>query len=219
MDNPIKVRDYKRRFNQDNPMAKRYYNLKNKSRADMELTINEFYQWYDAEPKKCYYCDIPIDLLEIPDSYINRKSNGLFTIDRKDCNGNYAEGNLALSCQLCNLVKSNFFSADTMRELAQRYVKPRWQQKAGIEPDVLIPDIEELDNLRIAIVELNKKLDDREEDLIEAKREEEERIDNYMRDSGLEFWLTSYRGENEPIPLTHTSREVVWQALKGEKEK
>ena len=144
MANPEKVREYKRKFNQAHPMAKRYYNLKNKSRAAMELTIGEFYRWYDAEPKKCYYCDIPINLLEIPDSYINRKSNGLFTIDRKDSNGSYAEGNLALACQLCNLIKSNFFEADTMRELAQRYIKPRWQRKARIEPDALIPDEEEI---------------------------------------------------------------------------
>ena len=137
MDNPIKVRDYKRKFNQDNPMAKRYYNLKNKSRGEMELSIEQFYSWYDNEPKKCFYCDIPIDLLSIPDGYINRKSNGLFTIDRKNPSGNYAEGNIALACPLCNLVKSNFFSADTMRELAQRYVKPRWQRKAGMEPDAL----------------------------------------------------------------------------------
>jgi len=68
-------------------------------------------------------------------------------------------------------VKSNFFSADTMRELAQRYVKPRWQRKAGIEPSVF-PDKEEIRELRDRLTELEKKLDDREDDLKEAKREE-----------------------------------------------
>ena len=144
MDNPVKVSEYKKKYHQENPMKQRYANLKNKSRAGMELSQKDFLAWYDKEPKQCFYCDIPSDLLNIPNGYIGRKSNGLFTIDRKDCKGNYAEGNIVLACPLCNLVKTNFFSADTMRDIAQKYIKPRWQQEAGIEPDTLKPTEEEI---------------------------------------------------------------------------
>ncbi len=65
-------------------------------------------------------------------------------------------------------------------------IKQGWKL-AGFEADIraksyeyadlaLIPDTEELDRIREEITRLNKKLDDREEDLITAKREEEERI-------------------------------------------
>lgn len=46
-------------------------------------------------------------------------------------------------------------------------------QKLGY---ALITDIEEPDKIREEITRLNKKLDDREEDLIEAKKQERERI-------------------------------------------
>jgi len=176
MDNPEKVKRYKWQFRQDKPMVHRYYNLKSKKKDKVKMTADEFNTWYANEPKQCFYCDIPLDLLALNNRYTNHKdSHNLFTIDRKICGGDYSLENIVLACPLCNLIKSNYFEADTMKELAQRYIKPRWQRKAGIEPSVF-PDKEEIrelsDRLRDRLTELEKKLDDREDDLKEAKREE-----------------------------------------------
>ncbi|KKN74759.1 hypothetical protein LCGC14_0388010 [marine sediment metagenome] len=56
----------------------------------------------------------------------------------------------------------------------------------------LYPDVEELDRIRDEITRLNKKLDDREEDLIEAKREEKERIIQLFYNKLSEEYKTSY---------------------------
>lgn len=157
IDNPGKVRQYKWQFRQDKPMVHRYYNLKSKNKGKIKMTANEFNSWYESEPKQCFYCDIPLDLLSLNNHYTNhRDSHNLFTIDRKECGGDYSLENIVLACPLCNLIKSNFFSADTMRELAQRYVKPRWQQQAGIEPEALFPDKETVLNIERGAIKRNR---------------------------------------------------------------
>ncbi len=141
MNNPIKVAGYKRKFNQANPMASRYYNLKAKNREKFQISIEDFYSWYDHEPKECFYCGIPSDLLKNVKQYTHKKSNNLFTIDRKEPNGNYEIENMVLACPLCNLIKSNLFTASEMWEIAQRYIKPKWQQIAGVALTPLIPPV------------------------------------------------------------------------------
>ncbi len=71
----------------------------------------------------------------------------------------------------------------------------------------LYPDVEELDRIRDEITRLNKKLDDREEDLIEAKREEKERIFKQIED--LCYPDISGKYTEFSSPLTKD-----WQALK-----
>ncbi len=177
IDNPGKVRQYKWQFRQDKPMVHRYYNLKSKNKGKIKMTANEFNSWYESEPKQCFYCDIPLDLLSLNNHYTNhRDSHNLFTIDRKECGGDYSLENIVLACPLCNLVKSNFFSADTMRELAQRYVKPRWQQQAGIEPEALFPDIDK-DEL---IVEMRREY---EQKLTLKEKGVTERVEKQERES------------------------------------
>lgn len=137
MDNPVKVAEYKWKFNQAKPMAHRYYYLKHKHQEKVQITLEDFIAWYGNEPKQCFYCDIPYELLQLNNNYTHRKSHNLFTIDRLNPNGDYAKGNIVLACPLCNLVKSNFFTVDDMRAIAQRYIKPKWQKMAGIEPETI----------------------------------------------------------------------------------
>lgn len=77
----------------------------------------------------------------------------------------------------------------------------------------LIPDEEELrdkvDKAMIEIAELNKKLDDREADLIEAKREERERIIGWGNEK-----CTGHRIETMGI-IARRRCPDCWQALKG----
>ena len=74
-----------------------------------------------------------------------------------------------------------------------------WQRELADEVLALIPDIEALDRLRDRLTELEKKLDDREVDLIEAKKQERERI------------LGILQGEYPPIDTWQ-----CWKTLKGE---
>ena len=149
------------------------------------MTANEFNSWYESEPKQCFYCDIPLDLLSLNNHYTNhRDSHNLFTIDRKECGGDYSLENIVLACPLCNLVKSNFFSADTMRELAQRYVKPRWQQQAGIEPEALFPDIDKDELIVEMRREYEQKLTLKEKVVTErVEKQERERIIELIKEN------------------------------------
>ncbi len=86
------------------------------------LSQEEFIQWYLGQDKKCFYCDVP-ELLAIPELFMGHYK---LSIDRLDPNVGYVKGNLNLCCSRCNSIKNNFFSPSDMRDIAQRYVKPRW---------------------------------------------------------------------------------------------
>ena len=151
--NPEKLMEYRNKFRRDRPMAHRYYNIKSDNKDKVKMTSQEFNDWYENEPKECFYCSIPLDMLEHNNKYINhRGSHNLFTIDRKKSGGDYSLENIVLACPLCNLVKTNFFSVDTMRELAQTYIKPRWQQSAGIDPTDFIGDVRKREKERILAI-------------------------------------------------------------------
>jgi len=72
----------------------------------------------------------------------------------------------------------------------------------------LIPDIEELDKIRDEITGLNKKLDDREEDLVEAKKQETTHTLAQLR-----YYLSKY-----PISPLWDTIEGYCQSLEGELE-
>jgi len=61
-------------------------------------------------------------------------------------------------------------------------VREYWRGKADVALDLVFDEMGgEIDKVKIVLVELNKKLDDREADLIEAKREEREQIGAEVR--------------------------------------
>ena len=80
--------------------------------------------WYKSQQKKCFYCDIPEKLLGTP--FINKGNNKRFTIERLDNKQVYILGNIVLACNLCNRTKNNFFTIQEMKEIAQKYIKPKW---------------------------------------------------------------------------------------------
>ena len=81
----------------------------------LDFYLEQFRWWYNLEPKKCTYCDN-----EDPGRF------GEFTIDRKDSNLQYSLQNICLSCWDCNRLKNDFFSDVEFREIAQKYIKPKW---------------------------------------------------------------------------------------------
>lgn len=104
----------------------RYYKKHDQKRyRPIEITRELFITWYNAQPKQCAYCDIPEE--KIPLVAVNfDKRVSHFVIDRKDNDLGYYEENMVLSCHLCNFIKMNRFSHIEMREIAQKYIKPKW---------------------------------------------------------------------------------------------
>ncbi len=87
-----------------------------------------------------------------------------------------------------------------------------FKHKATKQILALFPDTEELDKAREQIAELTKKLDDREKDLIDAKREEGERIVSKMnrRDVGgiNPEWALCDK-DYQALKATPSSKEVA----------
>ena len=107
-----------------------YTNLKgvkkHRKGIEFEMSRQEFVEWYKDQEKTCAYCDIPEDKLEIIHNLVNSRSTRL-TIDCVDINKGYRTDNIVLACELCNIIKTNFFNFHEMRDIAQKYIKPKWQ--------------------------------------------------------------------------------------------
>ncbi len=71
--------------------------------------------------KECVYCGVPEKRLGW---YKNQKR---LSIDRKDSSLLYKKDNLVLACLACNRVKSDVFSFDEMKKLAELFIKKKWQ--------------------------------------------------------------------------------------------
>ena len=88
-----------------------------------------FILWYNNQNKKCVYCDITEEnWLRLYGSKYPKKIKRL-TIDRMNNDLGYVLDNLALACYHCNFIKSDFLNFDEMREIGQRYIKPKWLTK------------------------------------------------------------------------------------------
>ena len=90
-------------------------------------TRTAFTSWYVTTPKVCYYCDIPEEIWET--LYYGKQFKFSLSIDRKDNVSGYELWNMVLACHICNVVKNQFLSESEMRDVAQRYLKSKWQAK------------------------------------------------------------------------------------------
>ena len=90
------------------------------------ISKEDFVNWYNTQEKKCAYCDIPEeDFFLLREKYGSRAKR--LTVDSKDNSLGYEIGNIVLACERCNFIKSNILSFDEMREIGQRFIKPKWQ--------------------------------------------------------------------------------------------
>lgn len=96
----------------------------------VEITQEEFIKWF-LQQKYCFYCDIPSSLLNefVSGKYIKR-----LTVDRINNNLSYSLKNIVAACYRCNAIKSDYFSQEEMKQLAQQFIKPRWQKLALLLP-------------------------------------------------------------------------------------
>ena len=122
--NPEKVRGYERKYNLS---PKRIFGQLKYRGA--KFSQGDFLEWYKVQEKKCYYCGIPKSKLNENKDFLLTASTGKLTIDKKDAKQGYTLDNIVLSCMRCNLIKSNFFSVSEMKQLAKKFITPRWQRK------------------------------------------------------------------------------------------
>jgi hypothetical protein len=95
-------------------------------RKPLLCTRKEFIKWYEAQPRVCVYCDIhEEDLPLIEDTWFNNKQTRL-SIDVVDNTHGYSIDNMVLSCGRCNMIKSDFFTFDEMKEVG-KIIKRHWE--------------------------------------------------------------------------------------------
>jgi len=93
----------------------------------LTITRDEFIEWYASQPKLCVYCDLTEENLQKVINSFNDFTYRL-SIDCMDNDLGYVKGNLVLSCNRCNTMKSNFLTFDEMCEIGQKYFKPKWEK-------------------------------------------------------------------------------------------
>lgn len=95
------------------------------------ISREDFIEWYEKQDKKCIYCGIKEeDLHKVSDAHNNNSKR--LTIDRMNSSKNYEKDNIVLACSKCNLIKNDLFSYGEMKEIAQKYISPKWR-KEGID--------------------------------------------------------------------------------------
>lgn len=115
-----------KRFN-DSP--KGHYKVL-KRRKNLNLTQEEFLEWYNIQKRECIYCEIPESALKDIPGFSRITGRNLFrlSIDRLNSKLPYQLGNLGLACFRCNAIKSDFFTPSEMKILAKAFVKPKWEK-------------------------------------------------------------------------------------------
>ena len=97
---------------------------KTKNKKDyLKVSKEDFIKWYDIQERKCFYCNIPESLIS------NKwcKQSKRLQVDRVNNDKFYELGNMILACPVCNSFKADIFSAKETKEIAQKYLKPRWK--------------------------------------------------------------------------------------------
>ena len=98
---------------------------KSKRATGINFSKNVFFNWYDKNYNhKCYYCEISVEEYKKRKIYLNYGLTAKnFGIDRKDSGKNYQLNNIAVSCTICNTVKSFVFEAEEFKEIAKKYIR------------------------------------------------------------------------------------------------
>lgn len=92
----------------------------------LEMTLEEFSNWYSSQEKVCVYCGVDIKTYK---ELNPNKNHSRLSIDKKDSSKNYSLENICIACSTCNSVKSNILTHDEMLEVATKYIKPKLVKK------------------------------------------------------------------------------------------
>ena len=123
-DNKVKTKLYRRAMHERHIYKRRYSSIKAnaiKRGHTFTMTQEEFNQWLESTPKQCSYCDMDDPKLNVRFG----RALAMFTIDRKNNDLSYTLDNICYACFDCNRTKSDVFTAEEFREIAQKYLKPK----------------------------------------------------------------------------------------------
>lgn len=117
---------YQRLWVKNNLIKSKYISLKYRCKINNIpiITKEEFIKWYNSQSKNCFYCGILE--ADFRQKNIMGRTGKYLTIDRLDSKKGYVIGNIVLACAICNIIKSNFFTPKEMKEIAEKYIKPKW---------------------------------------------------------------------------------------------
>lgn len=110
----------------------------------LEFSRQQFIKWDNNQIRQCFYCDIPEKImLSLPEFYKKRGVGDFhrLTIDRKDNGKFYSLNNIVLACPRCNETKGELFTAEEFKEIAQRYIKPKWKKLVSDKPEPIPPPV------------------------------------------------------------------------------
>jgi len=110
----VRMADYAKTPTERYRQIKRRAKLRN---VKLVMTKSAFIDWFNIQENICHYCKSSLT------GYENGSLRGL-TIDRKDNTKGYEEGNLALSCMRCNVMKGSWLTEEQMIDAAKRYFEP-----------------------------------------------------------------------------------------------
>lgn len=100
------------------------------------FTLDAFKKLLEPENKRCYYCDITVDIInELANKHKLYKKNERgwkLEIDRKKPNEEYKEENCVLACYWCNNAKTDEFTDEEFKPIGQA-IKKVWENRLGIK--------------------------------------------------------------------------------------
>lgn len=88
------------------------------------ITKKQFLLWFLNTPKRCAYCGVSES-----DTTSECLRGRQLTIDRIDSKKGYVLHNIVFACVVCNCVKSDVFSFSEMKEIARKYIVPKYHGK------------------------------------------------------------------------------------------
>lgn len=123
-----------RNYHRAHPEVTRFYSVRRRAVEEkgfpFTITHAEFSEWFLRTPQRCEYCDL-VELCL--DSKTRRGTIPLtLSIDRKDSAQAYTLENMCFSCWTCNRLKSDIFTYSEWKEIAQKYIKPKWLARLGV---------------------------------------------------------------------------------------
>jgi len=105
--------------------SKKKYNAK-QSGINFNILKKDFIEWYSKVEQECAYCGLKQSEIIKYKKLLPNTNVFYLSLDRVDNSKGYSLDNVCLACTRCNLIKSNFFSSEEMKEIGQKYVKPKW---------------------------------------------------------------------------------------------
>ena len=89
-----------------------------KNNGRLQITQQEFIDWYNLQEQKCYYCNITTEnWIKSGDKLANNFKR--LTIERINNDIGYIIPNIKLVCYRCNTIKSDFFNHEEMLEISK----------------------------------------------------------------------------------------------------